>query len=215
MAQRASESAGLEPEHCFSCKASWLLGIKKKIMPVLISKHMLLPLCPTLLHFDSQSICVKTLSNNQQERFFFVRVTHTWNKQVLLIIHHSLFSCLANFSHIAGDQRCKPGCSKIRNKQQTALGISQAAMRLKFARVRIQKITLSSITTSCPILEQQAQEKKKKKAEISSHLKPLWDLTHTDTTEACSGTFDAYMVTTGGRYPSTHACTAKTSVCPH
>lgn len=55
-----------------------------------------------------------------------MRVTHTWNEQVLLIIHHSLVSCLANFSHRTGDQKCNPGRSKICNEQQTALGISQA-----------------------------------------------------------------------------------------
>lgn len=53
-------------------------------------------------------------------------MTHAWKQQVL-IIHHSLVSCLANFSYIAGDQKCNPGYSKIcKAQQQTAPGISQA-----------------------------------------------------------------------------------------
>lgn len=59
--------------------------------------------------------------------FFFPRVTHAWNEQVLLIIHRSLVSSLAHCSHTAGDQQCNPGCSKIGNKQQTAPGGTRRA----------------------------------------------------------------------------------------
>jgi len=71
----------------------------------------------------------ETTQQSPAAKIFFVRVTHTWNEQVLLIIHHSLVSCLANFSHIAGDQKCNPGCLKTRHEQQTAVVIRQAGGR--------------------------------------------------------------------------------------
>lgn len=162
-------------------------------------------LCPTLLHFDSHSICVKTLSNHQQQRFFFFFCESDSHLEWASAVNYSsLISLLfSKFQSQNWGSEMQP--RSLKNMQWTANSSWDQPGRQprgwNLLGWRIQKITLTSITTSWSTLEWQTQEQKK--AEISSHLNPMRDLTHTDAPKACRGIFDAYSVKMGGRCSST------------